>query len=235
MLYSLHIWIKSSNFAASNSFGTIFDETSHRMKRWISIFLLVAACGLTHATKLQKISLPAKEIRNVLDSCMLRIENGDTIYMAWMHDVYIYPPMKFKNKKQEKFYWRTVRDVKKCLPYAKMITKDMEYADAELAKLPDDKARRKWWRRFERQLFKKYEKDFRDMYASQGMMLMKLMDRETDKTSYELIKQYKGKAAANFWQFVAKLFRNDLKEEYDADDKDKIIERVINLVEAGEL
>ena len=138
-------------------------------------------------------------------------------------------------KKQEKFYWRTVRDVKKCLPYAKMITADMAYADAELAKLPDKKSQKKWWHKFERQLFKKYENDFRNMYASQGMMLMKLLDRETDRTSYELIKQYKGKASANFWQFVAKLFKNDLKEEYDASDKDRITERVINLVEAGQL
>ncbi|MBO4690322.1 MAG: DUF4294 domain-containing protein [Paludibacteraceae bacterium] len=170
-----------------------------------------------------------------MDSCMVRVENGDTIYMAWLHDVWCYPPLKFKNKKQEKFYWRTVRDVKKCLPYAKMITQDMAYADRELAKLPDKKSQRKWWKQFERQLYKKYEKDFRGMYASQGMMLMKLLDRETDRTSYELIKEYKGKASANFWQFVAKLFKNDLKEEYDAADKDRITERVINLVEAGQL
>ena len=173
--------------------------------------------------------------KQYMDSCMIRIENGDTIYMAWLHEVWCYPPLKFKNKKQEKFYWRTVRDVKKCLPYAKMITADMAYADAELAKLPDKKSQKKWWHKFERQLYKKYEKDFRNMYASQGMMLMKLLDRETDRTSYELIKQYKGKASANFWQFVAKLFKNDLKEEYDASDKDRITERVINLVEAGQL
>ena len=170
-----------------------------------------------------------------VDSCMISITGGDTLYQAWLHEIWCYPPMRFKNKKQEKFYWRTVRDVKKCLPYAKMITKDMAYADEELAKLPDDKSRRKWWRSFERQLYKKYEKDFRGMYASQGRMLMLLLDRETDRTSYELIKQYKGKAAANFWQFIAKLFKNDLKEEYDATDKDRIIERVINLVEAGQL
>ena len=173
--------------------------------------------------------------RQYLDSCMIRVQDGDTLYMAWLHEVWVYPPMKFKNKKQQRFYWRTVRDVKKCLPYAKMITKDMAYADQQLAKLPDNKSRKKWWHTYERYLFKKYEKDFRGMYASQGMMLMKLMDRETDKTSYELIKQYKGKAAANFWQFVAKLFKNDLKEEYDASDKDRITERVINLVEAGQL
>jgi len=157
------------------------------------------------------------------------------MYLAFLHEVWVYPPMKFKNKRQERFYWKTVRDVKKTLPYAKMITQDMAYADEQLAQLPDHKSRRKWWRKFERQLFKKYEKDFRGMYASQGMMLMKLMDRETDRTSYELIKQYKGKASANFWQFVAKLFKNDLKEEYDASDKDRITERVINLVEAGQL
>lgn len=190
---------------------------------------------LLHIVLALAVSMHMFAAKQYLDSCMLRIENGDTLYMAWLHDVWVYPPMKFKNKKQEKFYWRTVRDVKKCLPYAKMITKDMEYADAELAKLPDNKARKRWWHSFEKQLFKKYEKDFRGMYASQGMMLMLLLDRETDRTSYELIKQYKGKASANFWQFVAKLFKNDLKEEYDANDKDRITERVINLVEAGQL
>ena len=193
------------------------------MKRLLHIFLLLAVGMNMFAAK------------QYLDSCMLYVENGDTMYMAWLHDLWVYPPMKFKNRKQEKFYWKTVRDVKKCLPYAKMITREMAYADRELAKLPDDKARRKWWKSFEKQLYKKYESDFRGMYASQGMMLMKLMDRETDKTSYELIRQYRGKASANFWQFVAKLFKNDLKEEYDASDKDRITERVINLVEAGQL
>jgi hypothetical protein len=108
-------------------------------------------------------------------------------------------------------------------------------ADQRLSELPDDKARRQWWRQHEKYLFKKYEQHFRKMTASQGQMLMKLMDRESDRTSYEIIKHYRGKASANFWQFIAKLFKNDLKEEYDATDKDRIVERVINLVEAGQL
>ena len=170
-----------------------------------------------------------------LDSVMLYVNGQDTMYLAFLHDVYVYPPLQFKNKKQEKFYWKTVRDVRKTLPYAKLITADMAKADAELAKLPTDKERRQWWRQYERYLFKKYEKDFRGMYSSQGRMLMLLMDRETNKTSYELIRKYKGKASADFWQFVAKLSKNDLKEEYDAADKDRIVERVITLVEAGQL
>ncbi len=173
--------------------------------------------------------------QSVVDSVMLQINQNDTFYLAWMQDVWVYPKMVFKNKKQERFYWKTVRDVKKTLPFAKELTKEMQVADHQLALLPDDKARRKWWRQHEKYLFRKYENDFRHMTASQGQMLMKLMDRESDRTSYEIIKHYRGKASANFWQFVAKLFKNDLKEEYDADDKDRIVERVINLVEAGML
>jgi len=190
---------------------------------------------LLHICIVLAVSMNMFAAKPYIGSCAVRVQNGDTIYMTWLRDLWVYAPMKFKNKKQERFYWKTVRDVKKTLPYAKLITQEMAYADVELAKLPDDRARRKWWRSYERKLYKKYEKDLRGMYASQGRMLMKLMDRETDKTSYELIKKYRGRAAANFWQFVAKLFRNDMKEEYDADDKDKIIERVINLVESGQL
>ena len=193
------------------------------MKRLLHIFLSLA------------VGMHMLAANPYMDSCMIRVDGQDTLYLAYLHEVWVYPPMKFKNKRQEKFYWKTVRDVKKCLPYAKMITADMAYADAELAKLPDDKTRRKWWKSYEKYLFKKYEDDFRGMYASQGMMLMKLMDRETDQTSYDLIERYRGKASANFWQFIAKLFKNDLKEEYDATDKDRITERVINLVEAGQL
>lgn len=173
--------------------------------------------------------------QSVVDSVMLQINQNDTFYLARMQDVWVYPKMVFKNKKQERFYWKTVRDVKKTLPFAKELTKEMQVADHQLALLPDEKARRKWWKQHEKYLFQKYESDFRRMTASQGQMLMKLMDRESDRTSYDIIKHYRGKASANFWQFVAKLFKNDLKEEYDADDKDRIVERVINLVEAGML
>ena len=171
----------------------------------------------------------------VVDSVRLQVNSNDTFYLARMQDIWVYPQMVFTSKKQERFYWKTARDVKKTLPFAKELAIEMRVADQQLALLPDDKARRKWWKQHEKYLFKKYENDFRRMTASQGQMLMKLMDRESDKTSYEIIKHYRGKASANFWQFVAKLFKNDLKEEYDASDKDRIVERVINLVEAGQL
>ena len=162
--------------------------------------------------------------------------DGDTLILMYLQDLWVYPKMQFRNKRQERFYWRTVRDVKKTLPFAKRINADIAYADRQLAAMDGDKkAQKRWWKQYERELFRKYEKDFRHMTASQGRMLMLLLDRETDKTSYDLIKQYRGKGSANFWQFVAKLFKNDLKEEYDARDKDAIIERIIHLVESGQL
>lgn len=159
---------------------------------------------------------------------------NDTLYCAMLHEVYCYAPLKFKNKQQERFYWKTVRDVKKTLPYAKRINQAIIEAEDTLAQMTP-KERRRWWSKREKELFREYESDFRDMTASQGRMLMLLLDRESNRTSYELIKTFKSKFAADFWQFIAKLFKNDLKEEYDAQDKDRIIERIITLVEAEQL
>lgn len=204
------------------------------LMRKSSLLILLFLCVLVHAELPADFVMPSHEM-DYVDSVQLQVCNDDTFYLARMHDVWVYPKMVFKNKSQERFYWKTVRDVKKTLPFAKMLAKEMVHADIQLARIPDAKLRKKWWREHEKFLFKKYEQNFRRMTASQGQMLMKLMDRESERTSYEIIAHYRGKASANFWQFVAKLFKNDLKEEYDAADKDRIVERVINLVEAGQL
>ena len=164
----------------------------------------------------------------------MRIEDGDTLYLAWLRDIYVYPPMKFKSKKQERFYWRTVRDVKKTLPYAKLVAKEMQRTDSVMRQM-DKRQKRKFWKQYEKTLMQQYKVDLSKWTAAQGQMLMKLIDRETSMTSYEVIELYKGTFVANIWQMVAKAVGNDLKEEYDGDDKDKIVERIITLVEAGQL
>ncbi|MCM1575786.1 MAG: DUF4294 domain-containing protein [Bacteroides sp.] len=168
------------------------------------------------------------------DSLLVQVQNGDTLYLAYLRDVYVFPPMRFKNKKQERFYWKTVRDVKKTLPIAKILTKEMEKTDAVMSKM-NRKEQRKFWKQYEKVLFAQYEDSFRKMTAAQGQMLMKLVDRECGRTSYEVIKFYKGGFAASFWQTVAKMVGNDLKAEYDGADKDQIVERIILLVESGQL
>ena len=204
------------------------------MRRTICILILSLTTIHAWSNNQQNSPIPSHEM-SFVEKVELQVKNNDTFYLARMHDIYVYPKLVFRNKQQERFYWKTVRDVKKTLPFAKLLAQEMVFADQQLAMIPDKKMRKRWWKDHEKYLFKKYEQDFRKMTASQGQMLMKLMDRESNRTSYEIIKHYRGKASANFWQFVAKLFKNDLKEGYDAEDKDRIIERVINLVEAGQL
>ena len=119
----------------------------------------------------------------------------------------------------------------------KVVTQNVEKLGRldELMKSMNRRQKRKFWKQYEKLLFQRYEGSFRDMTASQGQMLMKLIDRETGSTSYDVIELYKGSLAANFWQGLAKMFGNDLKAEYDGADKDQITERIILLVEAGQL
>ena len=162
--------------------------------------------------------------------------NGtDTIYLAYLRDVWVFPTYKFVNKKQEKFFWRTVSDVKRTLPYAKLIANELNKANIKLTQLNDNKAKKQYMAEFEKSAFKKYEKDLKKMTVPQGRILMKLIDRECNKTTYDQIKAYKGNFTAFFWQGIAKVFGSDLKSEYDSKGNDKIIERVIVLVENGQI
>lgn len=200
------------------------------MKRlWLHIIILIVSLCLS--------TLPCKaedKTREHLDSLAVQINGKDTLFLAFLHDVYIFPPMRFKSKKQEKFYWRTVRDVKKTLPIAKILNKEMIKTDQVMSRM-SKREQRKFWKQYERVLYDQYENQFRQMTAAQGQMLMKLIDRESGRTSYDVIKYYKGSFVANFWQGIAKMVGNNLKEEYDGNDKDKITERIILLVEAGQL
>ena len=163
-------------------------------------------------------------------------ENGDTLPNLLLPQVYVYPVLVFKDKKQEKFYWKTVRDVKRTLPYAKMIAKLLKEIDRDLAALPNDRERKKYMEAKEEELLATYKPILKRFTLSQGKMLIRLVDRECNKTSYQLIKQFRGGFRAVFWQGFAKMFGANLKTTYDPNsEEDKIVERVINLVEAGQL
>lgn len=164
-----------------------------------------------------------------------QINGNDTVLLAFLHDIWVFPRSTFKNKAQEKYFWRTVRDVKRTLPYAKLISSELSRVNMKLVSMKTDSERKMFMKQFEKESFKKHEANLKKMTVSQGRILMKLIDRETDKTTYDLIKAYKGSFTAFFWQGVARLFGSNLKSEYDPSNKDKVLERVIVLVEAGQL
>jgi hypothetical protein len=135
-------------------------------------------------------------------------------------------------------YWRYERliyNIKRVYPYALIVRDRLKDVNSQLEKLPNDKERKNFIRNVEKQVFKDYEGDMRDMTITQGRLLIRLIDRETENTSYELIKEYRGNISAAFWQGIARLFGTNLKEEYDPTGDDFLIENIIKEIEEGRL
>lgn len=176
-----------------------------------------------------------KQTEGVL--CRMVVKGNDTIPHIILRTVYVFPPEKFKNKRQEKFYWKTVYNVKKVLPYAKVVGKILAETNDTLMKIPKEKDRKKYMKQLEKDIFKTYEGDMKKFTLSQGKLLIQLIDRECDQTSYSLIKSYRGGFVAAFWQGFARLLGADLKSDFDirSSEKDKMVERIILLVESGQL
>lgn len=163
------------------------------------------------------------------------IIGNDTVPYFVLPTYYCYPPLKFKNKKEEQFYWRTVRDVKVVLPYVRHIRRVMEKTNEALMSMPDKASRDAYMKNFEKRIYKENETKFKDLTLNQGKLIIRLLDRETNNTSYELIKAYRGSFSAGFWQVFALVLGADLKTKYGTKEEDAVIERVIVLVEAGQL
>lgn len=162
---------------------------------------------------------------------------GDTVLVLVMHPVTVYPPMKFKNKKQEEFYWRTVRDVRKTLPYAKLICETLIETYEYIETLPTQKEREEHLKAMEKAVFEQYKPVLKKFTKNQAKMLVKLIQRETKQSSYNILKAFLGSFRAGFWQTFGRMFGVNLKAQYrpDKDEKDAIIERVCVAVEQGQL
>lgn len=164
-------------------------------------------------------------------------EYGDTCRLTYIRDIYVFPPLKFKNKKQEEFYWRTVRDVRKTLPYAKLAFSTLCETYEYIQTIPDKKERERHLKTLEKDIFEQYKPVVKKMTKSQGKMLLKLINRETDQTSYHIVKAFLGSFRAGFWQTFGRFFGMNMRTGYhpDKNKDDAIIERVALLVEQGAL
>ncbi|WP_299578235.1 DUF4294 domain-containing protein [uncultured Sunxiuqinia sp.] len=159
--------------------------------------------------------------------------NGDTLPHQNLEEIPVFPKLKFKNHRYEKRYYRLERKVKKVYPYATKAAELLDKYEAEYLAAATEKERRKYVKQVEKELFDQYGSELKKLTISEGRILIKLIDRQTGHTSYELIKDLKGGLVAFFWQGVARLFGNDLKEEYDPVIEDLLIEQIILRIEAG--
>lgn len=160
------------------------------------------------------------------------VEGTDAIYVT-LPIIYVFPDLHFRNQGEVDQYNKLVRDVKRTLPYAKMVYGTLIETYEYMETLPNEKAKQQHLKRMEKDLFKEYKPELRRLSYSQGKLLIKLIDRECNQSSYNLLKAYLGSFRAGFWNFFASVFGASLKSEYDPKGKDKMTERVVFLVERG--
>jgi len=158
------------------------------------------------------------------------IYNGDTIPCVQLRTVYIFRPLKFKNE-----YYRLIRNVKKVYPISREINQAIIETYEYLQTLPNEKARQKHIKRVEKGLKDQYTPRMKKLSFAQGKLLIKLIDRQSNSTSYELVKAFMGPFKAGFYQTFAALFGASLKKEYDPQGEDKLTERVVLMVENGQI
>lgn len=162
-------------------------------------------------------------------------EKGDSIQYMEMNNVYVFPPVVFENKKQAGAYMRLVKNVKIVLPLAKEAKMIMMETAEYLETLPDAKAREEHLERVEKSILKEYKPRMKKLTYSQGKLLIKLIYRESHSSGYELIQAFLGPIRAGFYQAFAWAFGASLKKEYDPEGVDRLTERVVLMVEAGQL
>ena len=163
------------------------------------------------------------------------MHEGDSIQYMEMNNVYVYPKLTFKSKRQAQSYMRLVTNVKKVLPIAKEARQMLIETTELLEMLPDEKAKEAHIKRVEEDIFRTYKPKMKKLTYSQGKLLIKLIDRECHSSSYDMIKAFMGPIRAGFWQVFAWGFGASLKKEYDPQGVDRLTERVVLMVESGQI
>ena len=161
--------------------------------------------------------------------------DGDSIQYMEMSNVYVYPEPTFKSKRQQQAYMRLVKNVKKVLPIAKEVRQMLIETAEYLETLPNQKARDEHLKKVEASIVREYKPRMKKLTFSQGKLLIKLVDRELGSTAYEAMQAFIGPFRTGIWQAFAWAFGASLKKGYDAEGVDRLTERVVLMVEAGQL
>jgi hypothetical protein len=195
----------------------------------VSIFVTDIS-GQTDSLKHKNDSLPDKFY--VIQKVQ---RDGETLPEVEIKEVTIAARPTPERKSDYRRYERLVSNIKKVYPYALMVREKLNQVNEDLKNVPNEKQRKEYMKNVEKNVFAEYKGDMEQMTITQGRLLIKLIDRETQNTSYALIRDYRGKFSAAFWQGIARFFGTNLKEEYDAFGNDALIELIIREIDAGHL
>ena len=156
------------------------------------------------------------------------VEDGDSIAV-----IHISPVRKYARKPDMRRYARLVRAVKRGYPIAEEAKVLMATMEDELLALPNKKQQKLYIKGIEKRLIREYTPVLKKMTIYDGRVLLKLIDRQTDDTAFDIIKEFRGGFEAGLWQALAKMFGNNLKTDYDPDKDDILLEQIVLLYEKG--
>lgn len=199
-------------------------EDAFRMRKAIFIFfLLVGLCFSSTAQSNKPIVLPV----DIID--------GDTIPFIILHEFEVYSLKIPKTAKERKKLTKLVKNIKRVYPYARMAGIQLKRYDKELIAAENERERKKIMKIAESEIKERYGGELKKLTFSQGKVLIKLIDRETGDTSYELVQELRGKFSAFFYQAFARIWGYNLKVRYDAEGEDKQIETIVRMIERGQI
>ena len=193
------------------------------------LHILLAAALLSPVTELSA-QEPQKD-NSVITRAV--VEGSDTLAIFELPEVRVYERRDFEYLYLKRRYRRMIRNIKKAYPYARIAAIELKELDDHLVILENEAEQKAYINQAEKEIMDQFEKDIKKLTVTQGIILVKLIDRETGRTSYQVIKELKGGLTAFFWQGIARIFGNNLKTEYDPENKDKVMEDIILGIEAG--
>jgi hypothetical protein len=185
------------------------------------------------ALKAQELDTLKFSGNNVLYRMIL--DGNDTIYLSTIREIYVYPKRKFTSKRDYRRYQRLIYNVKKVYPYALLAKDKLKEVNAHMLTLKTEKQKKAYIKQVEKEIRSEFEGDLKNLTITQGRILIKLIDRETGDTSYELVKELRGAFPAIFWQTLARVFGSNLKTTFDAAGEDKLLNEIVVMIENGQL
>ena len=196
-----------------------------------SLFVIILTLFITISLFAQRTGKDDGQVEGIVTKAV--ILDGDTVPLFWLPTVKIYGPIMFKSKVQAITFSRMVRYVKRVYPYARFIGKKVDEYNIYLNTIENAREREKEIDRIEKELRAQFEEELVKLTFTQGKILLKLIYRETSKTTFGLIQDYRGNLTAFFWQSLGKVFGYNLKVTYDPLGVDRDIENIVIMIENG--
>ena len=207
------------------------NSNSYIQRFCLLLLLSMAVSPSVLAQVVEKSDIPAPVVKGYIVPAT--VFEGDTMPNLSLPVVHIFKPLRLDTRAQQLAYRRLVRDVKKALPFAKIVSATLMETYEYMETLPTERDKTRHVRQLEKDLLKQFTPQLRKLTLNQGKLLIKLIERETGTSSYGLIDAFLGRLSAGFWNTLANTFGTSLKTTWEPEGEDAVIERVCIMVERG--